>query len=235
MTGISAKKAVGRRPRAKGIDPNTREDILSAARRVFALKGYSGTSVREVAEAAGVNKAMIYYYFSDKQDLYRAVLSDSFDTLQQVWDDKIFKSNASSRKKIETYIEGFVSFQHRNEDLRRILTMEYSTTGAKSENIKWIARRYFAKNHASLVNILKQGMRAGELRKTDPLMAVVVLIGMIIHSFMFEPMSPHVQGKKINITVAKLSAFVAGMFFDGIGAPEYAGKRAEAQRITQHV
>jgi TetR/AcrR family transcriptional regulator len=228
MTGTTAKKAVGRRPRVKGIDPatNTREDVLSAARRIFALKGYSGTSVREVADAARVNKAMIYYYFDDKRDLYRAVLSGSFDTLQRVWDNSVFKSDASSREKIETYIEGFVRFQHRNEDLRRILTMEYSTTGAKSENIKWIARRYFAKNHASLVKILKQGMRAGELRKTDPLMAVVVLIGMIIHSFIFEPMSPHVQGKKINITVSKLSAFVAGMFFDGIGVPEYARKRA---------
>jgi AcrR family transcriptional regulator len=226
MTANSAKKAIGRRPRAKGIDPNTREDVLSAARKVFAAKGYSGTSVREVADAAQVNKAMIYYYFTDKRDLYRAVLSGSFDTLQGVWDNSIFKSDASSRKKIETYIDGFVRFQHRNEDLRRILAMEYSTTGADSENLKWIARRYFAKNHASLVKILKQGMRAGELRKTDPLMAVVVLIGMIIHSFMFEPMSPHVQGKKINIKVSTLSAFVAGMFFDGIGIREYARKRA---------
>jgi uncharacterized oligopeptide transporter (OPT) family protein len=97
--------------------------------------------------------------------------------------------------------------------------MEYSVTGAKGGNLQWIAKRYFSKDHAALVKILRQGMRDGELRKADPLMAVVMLIGMIIHSFLFVPLCPFIHGKKITLSVSVLSRFATKMFFDGIGKP----------------
>ena len=51
-----------------------RERILLSAEKVFAQKGYAAASIRELCEAAGVNRALIYYYFADKADLYRAVV-----------------------------------------------------------------------------------------------------------------------------------------------------------------
>ncbi len=210
---------------------NTRADILAAARRVFALRGFSGTSVREVAEAARVNKAMIYYYFQDKVDLYRSVLSDSFDAMQDIWKHAVFQGNAPARMKIQKYIEGFIRFQHRNEDLRRILAMEFSTTGAKSDNMKWIAKNYFAKNHASLVKILEAGMQSGELKKMNPLMAVVALIGMIIHSFIYIPIAPYIQKKKVDMSSSKLGAFVTELFFCGLSNPNINRKRREHPEV----
>ena len=164
----TVKRSVGRRPKSSGVDEDTRADILAAARKVFALRGFAGTSIREVAEAARVNKAMIYYHFKDKVDLYRAVLSDSFDAMQDIWKHKIFQGEATARRKIQQYIEGFIRFQHDNEDLRKILAMEFSTTGTKSENLKWIAQHYFAKNHAALMKILEAGMKSGELKRDEP-------------------------------------------------------------------
>ena len=211
------RKTVGRRPRSTETDMDTKADILVAARTVFARRGFSGTSIREVAETAQVNKAMIYYYFQDKVDLYRAVLSDSFDAMQDIWRHEIFQGKAPARKKIQKYIEGFIHFQHKNEDLRKILAMEFSTTGTKSENLKWIAKHYFAKNHAALVKILETGMKSGELKKMNPLMAVVALIGMIIHSFIYIPISPYIQKKKIDMSSEKLGSFVTEIFFSGLG------------------
>lgn len=216
---VTVKRSVGRRPKSSGINEDTRADILAAARTVFALRGFAGTSIREVAEAARVNKAMIYYYFQDKVDLYRAVLSDSFDAMRDIWRHKVFQGEAPARRKIQKYIEGFISFQHNNEDLRRILAMEFSTTGTKSENLKWIAQHYFAKNHAALVKILEAGMKSGELKKMNPLMAVVALIGMIIHSFIYIPISPYIQKKKVDMSSKKLGAFVTEIFFSGLSAP----------------
>jgi len=54
-----------------------RERILLSAEKVFAQKGYAAASIRELCEAAGVNRALIYYYFADKADLYRAVIDNS--------------------------------------------------------------------------------------------------------------------------------------------------------------
>lgn len=216
----TVKRAVGRRPKSPGIDEDTRADILAAARKVFAIRGFAGTSIREVSEAARVNKAMIYYYFRDKVDLYRSVLSDSFDAMLDIWSHQVFRGDAPARRKIQKYIEGFISFQHKNEDLRRILAMEFSATGTKSGNLKWIAKHYFAKNHAALVKILEAGMRSGELKKMNPLMAVVALIGMIIHSFIYIPISPYIQKKKVDMSSEKLGAFVTEIFFSGLSAPK---------------
>jgi AcrR family transcriptional regulator len=217
-TGKTMMHAIGRRPKSAGCEMDTRKDILAAARRVFALKGFDGTSVREVAETARVNKAMIYYHFKDKLDLYRAVLSDSFETLQDIWRNEVFQQKTTARIKIQTYIEGFIRFQLANEDLRRIMAMEFSTAGNRGNNIKWIAKHYFSKNHLALVEILKTGMASGELKKMDPLMAVVSLLGMITHLFIYQPLSPYIRKKNGTLSASKLGPFVTEIFFSGLGA-----------------
>lgn len=231
MTPIRKKTTVGRRPKKTGRDLDTRADILAAARKVLAHRGFSGTSVREVAEAAQVNKAMIYYHFRDKEDLYRAVLSNSFDTMERIWDHEIFKGNAPARRKMQKYIEGFIRFQQKNEDVRKILAMEFSTTGAKSDNLKWIAKHYFAKNHTVLVKILESGMKSGELKKMNPVMAVVSLIGMIIHLFIYVPIAPFIQKKKVDTSALKMAAFVTELFFNGLTSQKSVRKQIRKKEV----
>jgi len=70
-----AEAAVGRR-RARSAE--TRAAILSAAEQVFAKAGLAGARTDDIAAAAGVNKALLYYYFKSKRGLYEAVLDDHF-------------------------------------------------------------------------------------------------------------------------------------------------------------
>jgi AcrR family transcriptional regulator len=65
----------GRRPGA----PDTRAGILTAARELFAAQGYSGTTVRAVATAAGVDAALVHHYFGTKDDLFIAALELRID------------------------------------------------------------------------------------------------------------------------------------------------------------
>ena len=211
---IKRARTVGRRPKSLKPDRGTRADILAAARHVFASKGIDGTSVREVAEAAKVNTAMIYYYFKDKEDLYRSVLSDSFSPLAAIWDDKIFKGAAPVKEKIRKYIEGYIRFQQVNEDLRRIMAMEFAGSGG---NITWICEKHFSVNYGKLVKILKEGMKAGELKKVDPSLAIASLFGIIIHNFIMEPLAEYVHGKHVNLSPKKFGAFVTELFFSGLG------------------
>lgn len=68
-----APRPRGRRPSGTGAD--TRDDIIEAARRVFATKGFDGASLRAIAREAGVDPALIHHYFDGKPDLYfRAVI-----------------------------------------------------------------------------------------------------------------------------------------------------------------
>ena len=66
-----------RRPRRERAG-QTRRVILAAAARIFAGTGLAGARIDAIAAAAGVNKALLYYYFQSKDDLYLAVLEDQF-------------------------------------------------------------------------------------------------------------------------------------------------------------
>ena len=215
MNKIVQKKTgtAGRRPKSRSADMGTRAALLAAARKVFANRGFEGTSIREIAEAAKVNKAMIYYHFKDKVDLYRAVLSSSFSELQTIWDDDIFSSSASAREKLQTYIEGFIRFEQGNEELRRIFSTDFTGFG---KNVKWTADNYFAESYARLAAIIKEGMRSGEIKKVKPQLAIITLIGMIGHSFMFKPIAEYVSGSKLELSSSGFGAFVTGLFFDGL-------------------
>jgi TetR/AcrR family transcriptional regulator len=211
------KTAVGRRPKPIKPDQDSRAAILKAARSVFARRGFEGASTREVAEVARVNNAMIYYYFKDKVELYRAVLADSFTEFDRIWEHEMFRSQATTRAKIQKYIEEFIRFQHGNEELRRIMSMEFAGC---TKNTKWLADNYFVHSYEKLVTLLKEGMKRGELKKIDPAMAIPSLVGMIIHSFIMRPIAEHVTGKKLDLTAGRFGKFVTAMFFEGLCCDE---------------
>ncbi len=209
------KKTPGRRPKTGRAEGDTRGAILEAARCVFAERGLDGTSVREVAEAAKVNNAMIYYHFKDKDDLYRSVLADSFSALKAIWENEIFKSSAPVRLKIQRYVEGAIQFHQNNEDLRRIMAMEFAASGSNST---WICEKHFSENYARLTELFKEGMRKGELKKFDPSLAAASLIGVIIHNFILQPMAEYVHGKSVNLSSRRFGAFVTELFFSGLAS-----------------
>lgn len=60
-----------------------RDAILKAAIRLFAKKGYAGASTREICEAAGITKPVLYYHFRSKEDLYQELMIDCFSEQQK--------------------------------------------------------------------------------------------------------------------------------------------------------
>jgi len=214
MVPVNKKTAAGRRPKAVGSVRGTRSDILRAARRVFARKGFDGTSVREVAEEARVNKAMIYYHFSDKLALYREVLTDSFKEFDRIWEHRIFNSPASTKAKIKKYIEEFIKFQEKNDEVRRIMSMEFASSGS---NYKWLAENVFHTGYMRLAKIIREGVRNGELKKMNPTLAISALTGMMIHGFIVKPLAVHISGKSLDLSIGRFGSFITKLFFEGLG------------------
>jgi AcrR family transcriptional regulator len=216
------RRTAGRRPKSRRTECDTRSQILTAARCVFARRGLDGASVREVAEAANVNNAMIYYHFKDKVELYRAVFSDSFTAFDRIWDHEIFSTSAPARLKIQKYVEELIRFQHANEELRRILSIEFASCG---KNIKWLGENLFRHSYRKLSAILAEGIARGELKKVEISLAVATLVGMVIHSFIMRPVAEYVAGKKLDLAVKTFGSFVTTLFFDGLaGEPRTKSK-----------
>ena len=85
------------------------EKILDAARKVFESKGMSGARMQEIADAAGINKAMLHYYYRSKQKLFEAVFKIAFNKLApQI--NTILSSDLNVCEKIEQFSMNYNTF-----------------------------------------------------------------------------------------------------------------------------
>ena len=93
-------KAALSKPRlgSRGRPEESRAAILQAAVREFSREGVAGARTDAIARAAGVNKALLYYYFKDKETLYGAVLDQVFGGLKESIEDGAVQRSASAGK-----------------------------------------------------------------------------------------------------------------------------------------
>ena len=99
-------KAAPSKPRlgSRGRPEESRAAILEAAVHEFSREGVAGARTDAIARAAGVNKALLYYYFKDKETLYGAVLDQVFGGLTSTLLKMLSSSDLPPRKKLLAYV-----------------------------------------------------------------------------------------------------------------------------------
>lgn len=163
--------------------PDTREKILDAARIVFHRAGFDGARMQDIADGAGINKALVHYYFRNKDELFESVFKESFRThfqpiiavmqLDIPLEDKVtrFVNAYISTIQIHPYIPGFVIHElNRNPD--RMAEMAVSMNRAAV---------------GVFLQQLRDGMDAGVFREMDPRQALVSLLSMMLFPFIAAP------------------------------------------------
>tara|TARA_R110000868_G_scaffold83373_1_gene235385 strand:+ start:6015 stop:6629 length:615 start_codon:yes stop_codon:yes gene_type:complete len=90
-------------------DENTEERILDAAKNVFQTKGMEGARMQEIADNAGINKAMLHYYYRSKQLLFEAVFKNAFSLLAPQL-NAILNDDSSIENKIKHFTASYISF-----------------------------------------------------------------------------------------------------------------------------
>ncbi len=90
-------------------DENTEEQILGAAKNVFQAKGMDGARMQEIADKAGINKAMLHYYYRSKQLLFEAVFKNAFSLLAPQL-NAILNNDSSIEEKIKKFTSNYISF-----------------------------------------------------------------------------------------------------------------------------
>lgn len=102
---------------------NTEEKIFNAARIVFQKKGFAGARMQEIADEAGINKAMLHYCFKNKQLLFEAVFMNAFGQLApQI--NEIFNSELCVFDKIKKFTNSYISFVIKNPFLPAFVIQE---------------------------------------------------------------------------------------------------------------
>ena len=152
---------------------NTKEKILTAAREVFATKGFDGCSVDEIAARAGVNKASLYYHFGGKASLYDKVLTDNLaEFLHRV--RLAVAGAADPEAKLTAFVRAYGENFECNRAMAPLMLRELASDGAHlSEGIKKTLNGIILEVDA----ILKQGQETGVFRKSESFVTYIMMVG----------------------------------------------------------
>ncbi|MAO10026.1 MAG: TetR family transcriptional regulator [Flavobacteriaceae bacterium] len=107
----------------KSKNENTEEQILEAAKIVFQAKGMNGARMQEIADEAGINKAMLHYYYRSKQLLFEAVFKQAFSLLAPQL-NTILNDDSSIEDKIRNFTSNYTSFMMKHPYLPNFIIQE---------------------------------------------------------------------------------------------------------------
>jgi TetR/AcrR family transcriptional regulator len=166
----------------------TKSAILEAALAEFANLGLSGARTDAIAQAAGVNKALLYYYFKDKETLYGATLESVFAAtaakLTEVLDQAL-----PPREKLLAFAGAYFDAVAANPLFPRLVQQEMMRAGTGlSPHLLRIAEKYQRPTFAKVMRLFEEGIRAGDFRKVDVLQFLPSMVAMIVHYFSSTPM-----------------------------------------------
>lgn len=156
-------------------DLDVRARILHEALRLFAYNGYGSTSVREVAEASGITKPTLYYYFGSKEGLFQALVDQHLDGLHQLVEATV-SGPGPAVARIEAFVSEYLLGAIDNaEGIRFMLTC--SLPSASDQPRCDVVQRHL-QYVEPLAEVIRQGIAGGELRPDlDAHTAVVALVG----------------------------------------------------------
>jgi len=188
---VPRRVATAARPGARfgtrGKPEESRAAILRAAVSEFAEHGIAGARTDAIARAAHVNKALLYYYFKDKDALYEAVLDHVFSGLR----DRVMpvlESNLGPREKLLDYLGRYFDYIAANPRFPRVVQAEWMRVGPKgSPHMQQIAREYFAPIYRRVAETLREGAESGEFRAVNPMDFLPSMVGVIIFYFSTAP------------------------------------------------
>jgi TetR/AcrR family transcriptional regulator len=191
---FNVKNAPVRRMGSRGKPEESRAAILKAAAQEFAEHGIDGGRTDAIARAARVNKALLYYYFRDKETLYGAVLDEAFAGLKTTV-FRVLDSNLPPREKITAYAGAYFDFIASNQMYPRLMQREMMRARAgQSHHIDKIIRSYIQPVFVRVGEIMREGIADGEFRPVNPAHFIPSMVAMIVFYFSNAPMMHKIVG-----------------------------------------
>lgn len=150
-----------------------RERLLAAALELFTAKGYAATSVREIVATAGVSKPALYYYFSNKEGIYLALMRNTYETFREQT-SLLTAHSGSAHERIIHFCTGMFDCFLAHIDVARIIYSIYF--GPPQGAPPFPHERFFDEMLEIIRGMAQEGIEAGELKRIDDSDAAWALI-----------------------------------------------------------
>lgn len=161
-----------------------RRQILAVSAKLFARRGFRGTTTRQIAERAHVNEAILFRHFPCKEDLYWSILDGKNRAAAGRKElERLFETGGNEQEIFAAIAEGILRRNTEDASLSRLLLF------SALEHHR-LSRRFFqthvARYYAVLARHIRERIEAGVFRAVDPLLAARGFIGMVAYHFQMQ-------------------------------------------------
>ena len=163
---------------------NSEERIKAAARKVFHQKGYAGTRTRDIAEEAGINHAMVNYYFRSKEKLFQIVMIETMTYFFQGISAILNEETTSLEQKIEQVVAKYIDLLLEEPELPTFVFNEVRTN---PEPFIENSPIYKALQNSVLARQYSETVARGEVSEPNLLQMVLNVISLVIFPFIAQP------------------------------------------------
>jgi AcrR family transcriptional regulator len=166
-------------------DTGTEARLLAAAKKVFTSKGLAGARMQDIADEAGVNKAMLHYYFRDKDKLFEVIfLQEAENFFPRI--NSIFESDATLFEKIEQFVNEYIDEMLANPYLPWFILNELNRDADQFFSKIWSVKN--RPNPAKFLQLIEKEAKKGIIKKVNPMHLLINLLSVTIFPFVARPM-----------------------------------------------
>ena len=166
-------------------DEQTQTRILEAARKIFVTRGMAGARMQEIADEAGINKALLHYYFRDKDQLFETVFAEQaqkfFPRLNM-----IFESDLPLFEKIEKFVQEYIDELTVSPYLPWFVMNEINRDPDRFLAQTWTKDRL--PNPAKLLMQIEAEVKRGAIRPIQPINLLMNMVSMVVFPYIGRPM-----------------------------------------------
>jgi len=171
-------------------DTTTEQKILDAARKVFIAKGMAGAPMQDITGEAGINKAMLHYYFRSKEKLFETIFKElSIEFLPRV--NAIFESDVSLFEKIEVFCSEYISRMMENPFIPLFIVNEINKQPEIFLKKMWGGKR---PKIGKFLQQIETEIKKGAIERIHPAQLMLNMVSMCIFPFIGKPLCQMVMG-----------------------------------------
>lgn len=148
-----------------------RQEILAAALRLFSERDYSAITIKDIAQAADVNTSLLYYYFVDKEALFRASLEEAVGAAMQDYAEIASKHSGP----VDLINDWFQMHVERTSDIRRVvkILIDYSSSNSQTRVLDDVVSKFYDVEIDVLSRAIRRGQRDGLFNGVSPRTAAI--------------------------------------------------------------
>ena len=165
-------------------DSSTEEKIKAAARIIFHKKGFAATRTRDIAEEAGINLALLNYYFRSKEKLFDIIMMESLQGFLQSMVNLMNNEENSWEEKIELFVSSYIDFLLKQPDIPLFILSELRANPASLIS-KMNMKDFLMKSH--FMKQFEEQVKKGKIAPMHPLHFLMNMVGLVVFPFIGSP------------------------------------------------